>query len=102
MCFISGYQFICDTGHWGGQLQNTKYLLLAVLPDWAIFWTLGHFLKPLAAINLPRSRTFVGNFSKDVKIYHFYCEIIFGKLLLTFGDFFLVTLTVGLGLGWAK
>ena len=29
-----------------------------VWPDWAIFWTLGHFLKPVAAINLPKSPTF--------------------------------------------
>ena len=30
----------------------------AVWPDWAIFWTLGKFLKPLATINLPKSPTF--------------------------------------------
>ena len=27
--------------------------LASVWPDWAIFWTLGNLLKPLAAINLP-------------------------------------------------
>ena len=32
------------------------------------------------------------NFCKCVKIFHFYSEIIFGQLLNTFGDFFLVTL----------
>ena len=54
---------------------------------------LGNFLDfGLAAINLPKSPIFLGNFSKGVKIYHFSCEIIFGKLLKTFGDFFLVTL----------
>ena len=31
-------------------------------------------------------------FCKGVKINHFSSEIIFGQLLLTFGDFFLVTL----------
>ena len=45
--------------------------------DWAIYWTLDHFLKPLATINLPKSPTFLGIFCKDVKIYHFYCEINF-------------------------
>ena len=39
----------------------------AVWPDWAIFWTLGHFLKSLAAINLPNSLTFLGNFLKVSK-----------------------------------
>ena len=53
----------------------------AVCPDWAIYWTMGHFLKPLAAINLPKSPTFLGNFCKDVKIIHFSLEIIFGQLL---------------------
>ena len=31
-------------------------------PDWAIYWTLGKFLKPLATINLPKSHIFLGNF----------------------------------------
>ena len=39
-------------------------LLCAVWPEWAIFWTLGHFLKPLAAINLPKALTFLGSFVK--------------------------------------
>ena len=59
-----------------------------------LFCTLGYFLTPLATINLPKSPTFLGNFCKGVKIYHFYSEIIFGHLLATFGDFFLVTLVV--------
>jgi len=50
-------------------------------PDWLIYWTLGKFLKPLATINLPKSPTFLGNFGKGVKIYHFSSEIIFGQLL---------------------
>ena len=38
----------------------------------------------------------LGNFCKCVKIYNFSSEIIFMQLLLTFGDFFLVTLIIGL------
>ena len=64
----------------------------AVWPDWAIYWTLGNFLKLLATINLSKSSTFLGNFWKAVKIYHFSSEIILRQLLQTFGNFFLVTL----------
>ena len=39
------------------------------------------FSKPLATINLPKSPTFLGNFCKGVKIYHFSIEIILGQLL---------------------
>ena len=53
--------------------------LASVRPDWAI-------------IDLPKSLTFLGIFCKGVKIYHFSGEIIFGQLLQTFGNFFLVTL----------
>ena len=63
-------------------------------PDWAIFCNLGNFLKPLATINMPKSPTFLGNFCKGVKIYHFSSEINFGQLLQTFGDFYLVTLII--------
>ena len=52
----------------------------------------GQVLKPLATYNLPKSPTFLCKFFKGVKIYHFSSEIIFGQLLQTFGDFFLVTL----------
>ena len=55
----------------------------------------GNFLKPLATTNLPKSLTFLGNFCKGVKSYHFCSEIIFGQLLQTFGNFFLVTLAIG-------
>ena len=51
------------------------------------FWTLCKFLKPLATINLPNLPTFLGNFCKGVKIYHFCIEIIFRQLLQTLGDF---------------
>ena len=53
---------------------------------------LDHFLKPLAPINLPKSPTFLGNSFKGTKIYHFSSEVIFGQLLQTFGDIFLVKL----------
>ena len=39
------------------------------------------FTVPLATINLPKSLTFLGNFFKGVKIYHFSNENIFGQLL---------------------
>ena len=55
--------------------------------------TVGNFLKHLATIILPKSPTFLGNFCKGVEIYHFSSEIIFGQLLWTIDDFFLVTLT---------
>ena len=42
---------------------------------------IGQFFKALATINLPKSPTFLGNFCKGVKIYHFSSEIIFGQLL---------------------
>ena len=47
-----------------------------VWPDLAIYWTLGNFLKPLATINFPKSPTFLGNFCKWVKIYHFWATFI--------------------------
>ena len=41
----------------------------------------GQPLKPWATINLSKSPTFLGNFCKGVKVYHFSCEIIFRQLL---------------------
>ena len=67
--------------------------LQPVLPDWAIYWTLGNFSKPLATINLPKSPRFLDSFCKGVKNFNFSGEIIFGQLLQTFGDFLLVTLS---------
>ena len=55
---------------------------------WATFSSLW---QQLICPNLP---TFLGNFCKGVKIYHFHSEIIFRQLLKTFGNFYLVTLTV--------
>ena len=37
------------------------YTRVAVCPGWAIYWTLGKFLKPLEMINLPKSPTFLGD-----------------------------------------
>ena len=66
-----------------GNLSNNNINVIwsAVWPDWAIYWTLGKFLKPLATTNLPKSPTFLGNFCKGVKSNHFSSEIIFGQLL---------------------
>ena len=47
---------------------TTDGAVITVCPDWAIYWTLGNFLKPLATINLSKSPTFLSNFCKGVKI----------------------------------
>ena len=65
-----------------------RWKVWPVWPDWAIYWTLRNFLMPLATIILPKSPTFLGNFSIGVKIYHFSSEINFRQLLYTFGQFF--------------
>ena len=74
--------------HRGSKVSPWIFNRLSVWPHWAIYWTLGNFLKPLATIYLPKSSTFLGNFWTGVKIYHCSSEIIFGQLLQTFGDFF--------------
>ena len=51
-----------------GTTYATNSGLLSVWPDWAIYWTFGKFLKPLATINLPKSPKLLGNFCKGVKI----------------------------------
>ena len=56
------------------------------------FLHFGQLLKLFATMNLPKSPTFLGNFSKGAKIIDFSNEIIIGELLQTFGDFYLVTL----------
>ena len=66
ICFIRP---LCNLG--------SHTLFWPVWPDRAIYLTLGNFVKPLATINLPKSPTFLGNFCKGVKIYHFSSEIIF-------------------------
>ena len=52
---------------------------------------MGNFLKPLAAINLPKSPHIL---RQGVKNLSFFSEIIFGQLLETFGNLFLVTLWI--------
>ena len=56
---------------------------------------MGNFSKFVARIILPKLPTFICNFCKGIKIFHFSIEIIFGQLLKTFGDFVLVTLADG-------
>ena len=56
--------------------------LQPVRPDWAIYWTFGNFSKTLAAINLPKSPTFLGNICKNVQIFNFSSEIIFGPTFI--------------------
>ena len=60
----------------------------AVWPDWAIFYTFGNFLKPLATTNLPKSLTFLGNFCKGVKSYHFLVKSILGNFYRHLVNFF--------------
>ena len=55
------------------------YGLLPGWPDWAIYWTLGHFLKPFATINLPKSSTFLVNSCQGVKIIHFLVKSFLGN-----------------------
>ena len=73
-------------------LQQVAQIVQTVWPDLVIYWTLGKFSKPFTKFSLPKSPTFLGNFCKRVKTFHFSCEIPFGQLLYTFGDFLLVTL----------
>ena len=58
------------------------------LVNWAIYWTLGSFLKPLATIILPKSPTLSGTFCKGVKIYHLSREIILGNFYRHLAIFF--------------
>ena len=57
--------------------------LYAVWPDWAIFYTLGNFSKPVATIILPKLPTLLGNFVK-VSIYFIF---LVKSFLATFKDF---------------
>ena len=53
----------------------------------------GQFVKATwKQLICPNPPTLLGNFCKGVKIYPFSSQIIFGQLLQTFGDVFLVTL----------
>ena len=56
------------------------------------FCTLGNHSKPVATIILTKSPTLLVNVCYGVKLIHIFSEIIFGQLLWTVGDFYLVTL----------
>ena len=66
--------------------------MLAVWPDWAIFYTLGIFSKPGAIIILPISPTHSRQFLLRCQNLSFTRGILLGQLLWTFGNFLLVTL----------
>ena len=51
-----------------GTVMRSLGETLSVWTDWAIYWTLGNFLMPLATINVSKSPTFLGNFCKVVEI----------------------------------
>ena len=62
--------------------------LRTVWPDWAIYWTLGNFLKHLATINLPKSPKFLGNLCKDAKSLIFQGKSFLGKFYRNLAIFF--------------
>ena len=64
---LSTYVSFC----WNSEWNESRSRRWPVWPDWAIYWTLGNYLKPLATIILPKSPTLLGNFCKGVKIIHF-------------------------------
>ena len=58
---------------------------MSSVTDWAIYWTLGNFSKPLATIILAK-------FCKVVKIFNLVKS--FWATFIDFGDYLLVTLLV--------
>ena len=73
--------------YWAHNLAPIFYGALGpVWPDWAIYWTLGNFLKPLATINLPKS--------PSVKVSKSFIFLVKSFLVNFYGllRFFLVTL----------
>ena len=60
--------------------EPSPYRVITSVPRLGDLLDFGQLFKPLEAINLPKSPTFLGNFCKGVKIYHFSSEIIFGQL----------------------
>ena len=61
--------------------ENSRYQLGRRVTRLGNLLDFGKVSKPLATINFPISPTFLGNFCKIVKTYHFSSEIIFGQLL---------------------
>ena len=49
-------------------LSTLPLYLCPVWPDWAIYWTLGNFLKPLAVINF-LVKSFLGDFYSHLAIF---------------------------------
>ena len=84
----SGYPNLVSEKRYMVRFYSNVSKMLAVWPDWAIYWTLGYFLKPLPTINLSKSPTFLGNFCKGVKIFHFSIEIILGNFCRLLAIFF--------------
>ena len=60
----------------------------SVWPDWTIYWTLSHFLKPIAKINLPKSPAFLGNFCKGVKNLPFLGKSFLGNFYRNLATFY--------------
>ena len=60
----------------------------AVLPDRAIYLTLGNFLKPLATFKLPKYLTFLGKLCKGVKIINFSSRNHFWATFIDIWQFF--------------
>ena len=60
----------------------------AVWPDWAIYWTLGEFLKPLATINLSKSPTFLAIFVNMLKSFILLRKSYLGKFCRHLAIFF--------------
>ena len=58
-------------------VKTSKMVLSTCVTRSGDFWTLGNFLKPLQQFICPNLPTFLDNFCKGVKIYHFFSKIIF-------------------------
>ena len=61
---LSQWQFVREVD--AGASSAAASLSGTVWPEWAIYCTLGNFLKPVARIILPKFPTFLGNFWKGV------------------------------------
>ena len=79
---------------WKEHYSSSRLLWSAVWPDFAIYWTLGNFLKPLATINCQKSPTFLGNFCKRCQNVSFFCWNHFWATFIVIWQFFLVTLSI--------
>ena len=80
-CILMTFNFLPNLLLNAAAVLSPRRTYVPVWPNWAIYWTLGNFWKPLATINLSKYPTFLSNFCKGVKIYHFSSEIILGNFL---------------------